>query len=81
MQVPTLEDLQAVENRLSKQLSLINDRLEEIKPPKKWLKSAQFMELFDIKTKDTLAKMRDNNEVKAKLKGGVWYYDKDSFLS
>lgn len=47
---------------------------------KKWLKTQAFMKKYDIGSHDTLKGMRERKEVKAKKKGGEWYYDTASFL-
>lgn len=80
MNIPTSDDLKAVENRLLSQLLAIQAQIRDAYPRKRWLKSKEFMEHFDIGHPDTLKKMRLSGEVKAKLKIGVWYYDVDSFL-
>lgn len=80
MEIPSKEDLQAVEKRLLKELSEIKDQLNEVKPKRRWLKSKEFMELFGIKKAHTLKVLRDQRQVKAKMKLSEWYYDTESFL-
>lgn len=80
MNIPTTEDLKAVEQRLLTHILALSEYVKDAYPRKRWLKSKEFMEHFDIGHPDTLKKMRINGEVKAKLKIGHWYYDTDSFL-
>lgn len=53
---------------------------QSIGSDKKWLKTKEFMEKFDINSLTTLEKLRARGEVKAKKKIGTWYYDADSYL-
>lgn len=80
MEIPSKEDLQATENRLINKINSLEEHIKTLKPAKRWLKSKEFMELFDIKHKDSLIKLRNTGQVKAKMKLSEWYYDKDSFL-
>lgn len=80
MNIPTTEDLKAVEQRLLTHIIALSEHVKDVYPKKRWLKSKEFMEHFDIAHPDTLTKMRKCGEVKARMKLGVYYYDKESFL-
>lgn len=80
MNLATLEDLKAAEERILKAFDSLKNHVMDVKPAKRWLKTNEFMTQYSIKHRDTLVKMRQTGEVKGEKKLGEWYYDTQSFL-